>query len=42
VINDDVSENGLRWCRAGEVVVLAWAVEEERAAVLAFFADGES
>jgi hypothetical protein len=28
--------------RAGEVVVLAWPVEEEHAAVLAFLADGES
>ncbi|HMF97436.1 MAG TPA: hypothetical protein VKE96_24215 [Vicinamibacterales bacterium] len=28
--------------RAGEVVVLAWPVEDEHAAVLAFLADGES
>ncbi len=28
--------------RSGEVVVLAWPVEEEHAAVLAFLADGES
>jgi hypothetical protein len=28
--------------RAGEVVVLAWPVDEEHAAVLAFLADGES
>jgi hypothetical protein len=28
--------------RAGEVVVLAWPVEEQHAAVLAFLADGES
>jgi DNA-binding transcriptional ArsR family regulator len=28
--------------RAHEVVVLAWPVDEERAAILAFLADGES
>jgi len=37
-------EAGFAWRRAAhhEVVVLAWPVDEEHAAVLAFLADGES